>query len=71
MRLNLVGLREKPPFIVCDVDDPIAVEDAIGLLGFTVGMNWSCSGAEQEQPDGQWTLYVSRREYKLPRRQGL
>ena len=48
----------KHPHIVCPVYDPVAVEREINTDGWTVGMNWCCSGPEQEQPDGRWLLYL-------------
>lgn len=67
VRLDLSGFRSDPPFILCDVHDPVRVEDAINPFGFTVGENWCSSSPEQEQPDGRWKLYVDTLHERLMR----
>ena len=54
-----IHLEDKCPHIICPVDDPIAVEQAINPLGWCVGDAWWSSDPEQEQEDGRWLLYVS------------
>lgn len=71
VRLDLSGLRSDPPFVVCDVHDPIRVEDALSLFGFTVGDNWTFSSPEQEQDDGRWKLFVEPIIRRFGRRSGI
>lgn len=67
VRLDLSGLRSDPPFILCDVHDPVRVEDAINPFGFTVGENWCSSAPGQKQSDGRWKLYVDTLHERLKR----
>lgn len=43
------------PRVLCPVDDPGAVEDALPY-GWTVGHWWTDSSIEDKQPDGRWLL---------------
>lgn len=58
-------LDAAPPFIICPVDDPAAVEAELTPLDLTVGDGWWASDPNQKQPDGRWKLYVgSLTEYE-------
>ena len=54
-----VFAKARPPYVICPVEDPMKVEDAVSKHGLTVGDSWWASSAEQKQPDGRWLLYLS------------
>lgn len=47
------------PRVLCPVDDPGAVEDALPE-GWTVGWSWCMSRPEDRQDDGRWLLALER-----------
>jgi len=51
-------LDEDPPYVICFVGDPIAVEHFLEPHGVCVGNNWWSTHPDQEQADGRWKMFV-------------
>lgn len=49
----------RPPYVIAPIEDPMAVEEAVGKHGLMVGDSWWCSSPDQKQSDGRWLLYLS------------
>lgn len=53
-------LEAEHPHVVAPAEDPVAVENILNPLNWTVGDNWWASDPKSQQEDGRWKLFVTR-----------
>lgn len=61
MKIEVLMGHPKGPHVLCPVDNPTQVEEALPE-GWCVGDHWWCSSPDAKQEDGRWLLPLMRVE---------
>lgn len=62
MKIEVLMDHPNGPHVLCPIEDPGAVEDALPE-GWTVGWSWCMSPPEALQADGRWLLALMRPDW--------